>query len=369
MFGGFSVSRQALSRRRKDAEVSVIKQIAVNAATENMVVARDVIDENGRVLITAETTLRAETLRQLVNHEVTTVWVHVTEEESAPSNREILAVQDLVSAATRLKMIYSVQNAFYNRDGIAVHLNHLQETIDSIIEEMASREDLFIYLNDIRLKSDYLFLHSVDVSLFAVALGLSMGLPNDDVRCLGMGGLLHDFGKTRIPKHILDKEAPLTIEEFRRVKEHALIGYNILKLESSVDYRIMLMALQHHERCDGRGYPWGISESEIHPLAKIVAVADVYDALTTDRVYRNRIAPYEAIRMMDDDNQYDRGVIQAFRRITVPYHIGTGVRLDNGLAGAVVRINTLDTARPVIWTPQGMLNLIEEEEISIIGVL
>lgn len=347
--------------------MKVIKQISLSQATGIMVLATDVVDSHGRILVTAGTPLRREILALLDKHGVTSVPVKAEE----PRNRELSTVPNLISAATRLKMVQSMQNAFRHRGGIAAHLPFLRECIHEVIQELSSHDSLLIYLTDIRQKSDYLYGHCVDVGVFAVAFGLAMGLSRDEVYILGIGGLLHDYGKTCIPNEIIEKNGPLTPDEFEQVKKHASFGYNILRVETKVDSRIALMALQHHERPDGRGYPWGASGEEIHPLARIVAVADVYDALITDRVYRPRIPAHEAIRIINGGSgtQFDPAVVAAVNKIIVPYYIGSAVKLDNGLAGAVLRINSLDPSRPVVWTREGIINLIEQRSHNIVAVV
>ena len=131
------------------------------------------------------------------------------------------------------------------------------------------------------------------------------------------------------------------------------------------------MALQHHERPDGKGYPWGIKGEEIHLLARVVAVADVYDALTTDRVYRPAVAVFQAIRTISScsGTQFDPRVVEAFKRVTVPFYIGSGVQLNNGVSGAVLRINSSNPSRPVVWTREGTLNLIHEPDVDIVTVV
>lgn len=363
------------------AGVTEIKQIRLQNVNESMVLAQDVIDDFGRILVTAGTNLKRETVTRLANYGVTSVWINNgcgagSPQQAKPTtergrNREISSLPNLISAGTRLKMVQTMQNAFRHRGGIAAHLPYLRECINQVIVELSSQESLLIYLTDIRRKSDYLYGHCVDVGVFAVAFGMAMGLARDDIYILGIGGLLHDYGKTCIPGEILEKNGPLTLDEFEQVKKHASFGYNILRVETKVDSRIALMALQHHERPDGRGYPWGAKGEEIHPLARVIAVADVYDALVTDRVYRPRIAAHEAIAIINEGagSQFDRDVVAAFNRITVPYYIGSAVKLDNGLAGAVLRINSLEPARPVVWTRDGIINLMEERDLKVVAVV
>jgi HD-GYP domain-containing protein (c-di-GMP phosphodiesterase class II) len=341
--------------------------VLLESANEDMIVAKDIIDHHGRVLITAGAALKQETLKLLKKYEIVSISV----EDIGANNREISVLQNLVSAATRLKLVYSIQNLFHGQGGIASHLPQLKQCVEDVVEELSNREELLIYLNEVRLKSDYLFVHSVDVGLFSVVIGMAMGLPRDEVCLLGMGGLLHDFGKTRIPRDILDKQGPLSFNEFKTVKEHATFGYNILKTESNIDHKVALAALQHHERPDGRGYPWGIHNENIHLFARIVAVADVYDALTTDRAYRPKIAVQDAVRIINEGagSQFDSDVVAAFNKVAVPYCIGGTVKLSNGQCGAIVRLNSSNLSRPVVCTADGSFNLLYEQEIHIVGTL
>jgi len=355
-------------------EVTDIKRVLLSEATENMVLAQDVIDMSNRTLIASGTMLRRETLVLLRKHQID--WIMVEDKSPPPvahqsKNREISTVQNLISTTTRRNMIFTLQNAFRLRGSIAAHLPYLREAIDEVIKELSTHEHLLICLTDIRQHSDYLYGHCVDVGVFAIALGMAMGLTKDDIYILGIGGLLHDYGKTTISSAILEKDGPLTPDEFELVKTHASAGYNILRTETKVDSRIALMALQHHERPDGRGYPWGIKGDEINPLARIVAVADVYDALTTDRVYRPAVAVYEATRIIYScsGTQFDPNVVAAFRKITVPFYIGSAVRLNNGVSGAVLRINTSEPSRPIIWTRDGTVNLVQQPDIDIVAVI
>lgn len=357
-------------------EVAGIKQILLKNADESMTLAQDVTDIRGRVLVNAGTVLRREILSLMIKHQVHSVWVeHTTVKTISPpataKNREITSMQNLITAATRRKMIQTMQNAFRHRGSIAAHLPYLRESIDEVVMELSGHDNLLIYLTDIRKHSDYLYGHCVDVGVFAVVIGMEMGLPKDDIYILGIGGLLHDYGKTTINDSIIEKNGPLTPQEYEQIKTHASAGYNILRAETKVDSRIALMALQHHERPDGKGYPWGNKMDGIHPLARIIAVADVYDALTTDRVYRAAIPVYEAIKIINagSNTQFDSQVVEIFKRVTVPFYIGNAVQLNNGIAGAVLRINSSNPSRPIIWTRQGTVNLLNEPDIDIIAVI
>lgn len=326
-----------------------------------MVLAKDVLDDCDRILLTAGTHFRPEFVGLLARHHVDSVWIEDT------VNHEITAMQDTVSIATRIKLVENIEKAFCSGEGIATYLPYLYSSIEKVVGELSLRDDVLIYLNDINMKSDYLFLHSVNVGLFSIVLGKAMGLSPDELCILGMGGLLHDVGKTHVAKSIIEKNGSLTEQEFLEIKKHPLFGYEILKAENTMDERVRLLALQHHERYAGFGYPYNIKGEEIHPWSRIVAVADVYDALITDRVYRPRLAPAEAMKIVIDGVgvQFDAQVVEAFKRVTVPYVIGKLVGLSNGLRGMVMRLNAANLARPVVWTVQGNINLLYETKVNI----
>lgn len=333
----------------------------LNDVNEGMILAQDVVDNFGRTLITAGVRLTQELINLLKKHSVYSIFV----QRDQLINYEISVSYDLVNMETKLKLISNVEKAFTSCEGLVKHLAQLQGCVENIVSGLLMHKNALMYLNDINFVSEYLFVHSVNVGLFSIVIGIAMKLSYDELCILGMGGLLHDFGKTRIDKEILDKQGKLTAAEFNEVKEHSSIGYNLLKLDTTLDYRIMFMALQHHERCDGSGYPWGISKSQIHPLARIVAVADVYDALTTDRVYRSRLTSFDAMQIINKGNRihFDKDVIEAFNTVAIPYQIGDDVKLNNGIDGKVVRLNSSNLIRPIISTQFGMLNLLHEPEI------
>jgi HD-GYP domain-containing protein (c-di-GMP phosphodiesterase class II) len=349
--------------------VRFIRYVTIAELDEEMIVAQDVFDQSGRVLIAAGKSLNREIINSLPRYSVARVAV---QENVVPliTSDEIYQPVSLVGAEIRGKLLECVGAAFADGNAFPEVFSQLERQVWQIIQELSKRSNVLIHLEQMDWMGDYLFVHSAHVGLFSIAIGMAMGLSRQELYLLGMGGLLHDLGKVRIDAEILNKETALSFREFKAVKEHALLGYNLLRTDESMDHRIMLMALQHHERCNGSGYPWGILGAQIHPLAKIVAVADVYDALTTDRVYRTKMTSSEAIQIIQAGAgiQFDEKVLQAFQKVAIPYSIGENVRLDNGLWGKVVRLNTSNLKRPWIQTQQGELNLLRETKLNIVGV-
>jgi HD-GYP domain-containing protein (c-di-GMP phosphodiesterase class II) len=331
-----------------------------------MVVAKDIVDKYGRVLISEGMILKQELIVLLKKHEISKAWVKLP----AAAEDEIDATKMLVNSEMKSKLIAGIRDIFSSPCSLDENLQRIQAYVEEITTEITHRKDVLLYLSDLHYTSDYLFMHSVNVGIFAIVIGTAMQLTFNELCVLGMGGILHDLGKAYISNKILDKKERLAVPEFNQIKEHSLLGYNMLKGDAKIDHRISLIALQHHERINGSGYPWGVMGHQIHPFSRIVAVADVYDALTTDRVYRTRLTSQEAINIINEGAacQYDAQVLEAFSQVVIPYHIGNNVSLSNGLRGKVIRLNRSNLVRPCVLTAKGIINLLQESELSIVSV-
>lgn len=342
-----------------------IKQVLLDQVNDGMILAQDVVDKYGRILIASGITLKREIVILLEKHDVISVYI----QGHPAKNIEIEANPDIVSMETRLKLTSSVKDAFSKGSGLIVHLTELQSYVEDVVYTLDNRKNVLLYLEDLSHVSEYLFVHSVNVGLFSIVIGMAMNLPHDQLCLLGMGGILHDFGKTIISPDIVNKQGPLNLDEFNEIKEHAYVGYKKLRSDTELDYRIMFMVLQHHERCNGSGYPRGTTIEKIHHLARIVAVADVYDALTTDRVYHSRLSSFAAMQLINEGDRihFDPHVIAAFNKVAIPYHIGSDVILNNGVNGKIVGLNSANLQRPLLSTEQGIVNLLHEPDMRIIS--
>lgn len=170
--------------------------------------------------------------------------------------------------------------------------------MNMIIDDLSGHQDAMIMLMDMSSVDHYLFQHSLNVCVYTTLLGMSNGYSKDELTTLGMGALLHDIGKTQIAIDVLRKPGSLSKEEFEAMKQHARIGYELLKDEPNLPLLVAHCAFQHHERIDGSGYPRGIKGNEIHDYAKWIGLVDSYDAMTTNRVYSAPMLPHHAIERL-----------------------------------------------------------------------
>ncbi|MCX7923948.1 MAG: HD-GYP domain-containing protein [Clostridia bacterium] len=306
--------------------------------------ARDIFSFEGRVLLTSGVEIRKDYIERLKHSGVTEVYI---EDELSHG----IEVCDVVRHKTREEAKGVVKKlmescAFTN----SINTSKVKELIDRIIDELLTNEDILLNLTDLKTVDDYTFEHSVNVCILALITGIGLGYNHLRLKDLGTGAILHDIGKLRIPESILKKPSQLTVEEFEEIKKHTVYGYEILKNNKNVSMISAFIAFGHHERYDGSGYPLQLRGENIHQCARIVAVADVYDALTSDRVYRKKLRPHEAVEYITSlgTRHFDAEIIESFTKYIALYPVGTGVLLSTREKALVVRNNRNVPTRPVV---------------------
>lgn len=229
-----------------------------------------------------------------------------------------------------------------------------------------SATHIFDLLHCMRDYDDSTYVHSVNVSMICHAIGIWLNFDEDDLRLLTLAGLIHDIGKMLVPYELINKPTKLTPEEFETIKRHPAFGISIME-PYPLDPRVRDAIQMHHERLDGSGYPYGIKGNAITSFAKIVAIADVYDAMTALRTYRDSISPFDVVAALEKDGytKYDPSYLLPFLTRIVQAYIGVPVLLTNSLVGEVVMINQQRLSRPIVKVGTEFLDLSKEPEISI----
>lgn len=236
------------------------------------------------------------------------------------------------------------------RLGKAVQIENVEGLVDDITQSVVRNSGALLAMLRLKNKDDYTFMHCVSVGTLMVTFGRSLGLTGEALRQAGIGGFVHDVGKTLVPDAILNKAGRLTDGEFLLIKRHPAEGHQILKRSSNVGTAPLDITLHHHERMDGKGYPEKLPEERISQLARMAAIVDVYDAITSDRPYHKGIAPTEALRKMLEwcNGHFDETLLRKFIRCIGIYPTGTLVRLDNGWLAVVTEQNSTDLLRPAV---------------------
>ena len=228
----------------------------------------------------------------------------------------------------------------------------LDETL-TLFGENSTTISMFDMLHNMRQIDDSTYAHSVNVALICRLIGKWKNFSEKDMDTLTLCGLLHDIGKSKIPNEIIGKPGKLTDSEYEEIKKHPVIGYNMVK-NLNIDQRVKNAVLLHHERFDGKGYPLGLTGSEIDDFTSIVSIADVYDAMTANRCYRDGLCPFEVIAIFEKEGltQFNPKYILTFLDHIANTYINNEVLLSDGSSGKIVLINKKLT-RPTIQLDNG----------------
>jgi len=332
------------------------KKIFSGELLAGMRLGQNIFDENGKILLAEGTLLRNAMVERIQKFGLETVLIFVEESENsnsfksyryeeASNNNKIKddEVEELVYE-TRIIMSESLKKFHFSE---MAEFEKIMLVVSQLIDEILSNDFVTINLVKIKDTDSYLLEHSVNVCLLSIITGIYLGYGKSDLIKLGLGALLHDIGKTQIPESIVNKPEKLTTQEFDVMKKHTELGRLILLKAESIPKESTDVILYHHERVDGEGYPMGISGDDIPEFSKIVSLADVFDATTSDRVYRDRIDPYTAVEYIlgETDKKFDRQIVRTFLKLIGYYPVGLRVMLNSGEQGIVKKKNN---KKPVV---------------------
>ncbi|MGE7759534.1 HD-GYP domain-containing protein [Peribacillus sp. NPDC097895] len=243
----------------------------------------------------------------------------------------------------------------------------IKSKIAPVIAETAKNPDIYYLFEEMQTKNEYTYNHNIGVGIIATYLGMKLGLSKESLSELTLAATLHDVGKTRIPESILEKPGKLTATEYEEMKRHTIYGYELLKNIPDIPPSIALSALQHHEREDGQGYPLRLKGNDIHHHSKIVAIADVFHAMSSNRVYHQAMPFYRVIEQMNRDmfGKFNPEILLAFVNQLMSTLVGKEVMLTNERLGTIIMINPYDPLKVLMKTSTGIIDLRMEKEMQI----
>lgn len=369
-----------------------MKRVLTIKAIEGLTVASDVYTEKGQLVIRKGTVLNREIIEKMKMYGI---FDFFAEEDRAMAysidelehNMTIGNDEDTIDDSAYYKRIRASEKfqrfeSMFNESLVEVQssindlvfknnpidVDALLNSVKEITHGFKPDISVFDMLHCIEGYDDMTYVHSINVSLIARMIATWMNLNEEDIDTITLGGLLHDVGKVMIPNDIITKPGRLTDVEYNIVKTHPIHGYNILK-NQDIDERVKLCALQHHERCDGKGYPYNKSYLEIDPFARIIAIADVYDAMTANRVYRKGMCPYDVISVFEGNiDMYDPVVITRVLEKIANSYINEDVILSNDAKGKIVMINKQKLSKPVVLVGSQYLDLAKEKDMRIMAL-
>lgn len=331
----------------------MLKLIKIDAAKEGMILAKNVYDNNGNLLISSGSLLKESYIEKLKSSGKTSLYVGSLSEGSE--------LPEPISETLRLKTAKTLKGIAESiRTGNkTVDLSQVKHLAEQIIKEFEQDANTCIVTTDPKDIDDYVYRHSVNTCLISLVLAKSMFLSKERVKTLAIGALLHDIGTAFVPKEILEKRSSLNKEELFKVREHSRFGYVFLSRFKTVNLFTRHIAYQHHERADGSGYPRGLKNGQIDPLAKIVSIADVFDAMTSDKPYKKAMRNSEAIKELSEDTHlFDQQIVSILLKSIAPFTLGEKVQLNNGESAYVLRVNPREIDKPLVSVERAKKQLI-----------
>lgn len=337
--------------------------ISTRALKQDMVIDQAIIDRSGRVLIARKTVLDGFLIEALQKMNVTGIYIREGEEDpETESNIEIspevqMTIEKLtVADRSKVKLSESVKKRvsegikfLYNDTSAPDFVDTAANVTTSLVSSIMENEAVALNIDALKFSDEYTFQHSVDVATIAMLIAKNSAMSETEIQKIGMAGLLHDMGKSKIPNEILNKAGKLTEEEFAVMKNHSLFGYQILKDKGGIPQEVLMGVLQHHEKLNGKGYPMGVAAEKIYPYAKILAIADIYDALVTERPYKKAFSQQDAIEMiMAMTDELDITYMRNFLGIVILYPVNSIVTLSNGEKAKVLENNPQYPLRPKV---------------------
>lgn len=307
-------------------------RLPVSKLKDGMVLGQSLFNTAGGSYLVKGQPVTIDYIRRL--HQLGIQSVTVT---SMDPNHKFAPPPDVIEEKTRINAISTVYNTFQSiEENGTLDVPSLQKVTDSIVFDLFNNHDNLVQLTDIRTHDAYTFAHSVNVAVLSAMMGMLCHLPKEELSIITLGGLLHDLGKIDVHADILNKNRSLTTNEFDIMKKHPNDGARrILKIKNLPKASILAaIASQHHEHIDGTGYPRGIKGEEMHRYAKITAIADVYDALTSERPYKKAYMPNIAYNIMHNINkgQFDPKLLETFFNNVALYPEGAVLKTTFGFA-------------------------------------
>lgn len=328
-----------------------------------MILARSLFDDKGQILLGKGIDLSESYLVRLKSLGISQLAVE------APGTEDI-QIETLISDRLRQQAASQVKKEF-NKPRL--DMEAVNKMVNDLLDEILNNRSMILQISNLKSHDTYTFQHSVDVCCLGLAFARRLGLDAVRMKKLGVGLLLHDIGKIKIPDEILNKPGKLTEEEFAVIKTHPQVGWELLKNVEDVSPLSRAVILQHHEKWDGSGYPQGLAGQKIHLFGRVSALVDVYDAMTSDRIYRARFQPHKALEHIaaSANKHFALDLVQKFLGLVPPFGIGTTLRLSTGQVVVVKSVDMNHPLRPQVRVlgTQTELELSRESDLLIAEVL
>jgi putative nucleotidyltransferase with HDIG domain len=339
----------------------IIKTVDVAKCNKGDILAYDILNDYGVALVAKDTIINAYIIERLKSYGIKSIKIYyksssIVEEFKKSYTEVLLQTKDI------FQDIISGKPLDYDR------VSYVTEKIYSSINE---NDKIISFLNFIQDTDGYTYTHCVNVAFYSMLIAKWLHFTERKVKLAAKSGLLHDVGKIKVPNEILNKKGKLTKEEFDIIKEHTVLGYDLIKDIKEIEDEIKSAVLLHHERVDGSGYPYHFYSDNVNLFARIVAIADVFDAMTSDRVYRDKSTPFDVLAMFKTIGigRFDTQVLNLFISKLSTFLVGSKVLLSSGKTGEIVFIPLQNITCPIVRVESEYIDLSRSEDIKIVNML
>ncbi len=340
-----------------------MKRVSIEKLEPGIELGKDLYSFDGQLLLAKGTVITPGHLERLISQGVEYLYVLEPGGEAGKSEDFLVVYQ---------KALDVVKTCFMEvKLGKPLQKDEVVGLVETLVDSVLSESNIFKQLRLMRDKDEYLFTHSINVAALAIITAKWLKRDQETIKLMGTAGILHDIGKVFIPHEILTKPGPLTAEEFEQIKKHPILGYNLLLEHDWVSPAIAEAVLKHHERLDGSGYPLGLTGDRIGFMARVVMVVDIYDAITSERIYAPKQTPYRAADELWNESfgRVDPEICKVFYDRVADFFIGQKVLLSNGEVAEVILLNRANPTRPLVLAGDKFYDLSVERSLTIQQIL
>ena len=346
-----------------------MKEIEIESLIIGDCLSKDVFNDLGNIILSQGTEITKRHIDYFKKHGIS--YVYLDEEE--PKQHLLEKYENKAFNDQYFKMMNVYKRLYFQikADQLDFDAEALQSGLKPLVDHVIADNDVLQCIRNTEDAEEYYIKHAINVSILSGIIGKWLDLEIDSIYLLALAGLLHDIGKSQVDQSVLFKADALAEYEISKVKEHAKLGYDIIKENPTIPREVIAAVLFHHERSDGKGYPSGILEEQTPLFARILAIADVFDAVTSDKVYKKKVSSFKAFSIIKDESfsGLDPKISEVFLRNIANYFVNNRVRLNDGRIGNVVYINKYALNRPLIKIDNDFIDLSMDYSINIVDVL
>lgn len=347
----------------------------IDNVKEEEVLGRDIYTNEGAILLRSGIKLNNIFIKNLKQIGVQYLYIEDSRLDDIDCIDEKLVELKRNTLKNVSKIFKSVSNP--NKSDTSNAINIMDELIEYVIDV----KNVGSMVLDIKTYDNSTYLHSIDTGILSVFLASNLNFNHNNLREIGIGSILHDIGKLKVPRSIICKKGSLTDEEYNEIKKHPIYGEELLKKNYFISDNMIKSVTQHHEKFDGSGYPYGLKGNSISKFGRVVSICDVFDAVSMDRSYRKRFTPSDAYELIlsESGTSFDDKMVNVFKSTFSVYSLGCCVRLSNGIEAYVIRQNKGFPDKPVVRvlydseTKQPVhfyeIDLTKKLDITIVGVV